>query len=197
MVVTDLKAICDLKPRSMVPSSSPSRNAAHNSFHQRIRRETRTAHDIVDDAMSVFDLQDAKAYGRFLGHHAQALAALRSQVRAEDRSDVQEMANRIEEDLRGLGVGDVVTASPSERLDGFGVAYVLRGSRMGARILRARIGPGLPTRYMDFTPALTWRDFLAELETHAAGVHEPGRRHIIVSAQWAFEAFGSARPSAA
>ena len=197
MVAADLKAPCDVMPASLVRSPLPARYSVDETFHQRIRRETRAAHDVVDGAMSFFDLKNAKAYARFLSHHDHALARLSCQVREEDEPDIQGMIDHIHADLRVLGVGRAANALTDEPLDGFGVAYVLRGSRMGARVLRARIGPGLPTHYMDFTPALAWREFRAALEMHAASVPETGRRHIIASAQRAFEAFGSVPDSMA
>lgn len=188
MVVADLKALRDLTPGSVGRRISPA-CAAEETFHERLRRETRTAHDVVDHAMSGFDLREPGAYGRFLLRHADALARLRLQMRAEDRPDVEEMARQIKADLRDLGVEHVAAASKPESLDSFGVAYVLRGSRMGARVLLPRIGPGLPTRYMGFLPALAWRDFLGALETQAARADEAGRHHIVASARKAFEAF--------
>ncbi|CAN5162387.1 hypothetical protein BH10PSE2_BH10PSE2_14850 [soil metagenome] len=99
------------------------------------------------------------------------------------------MIDRISADLNLLGVAGFVARSDVDELDGFGVAYVLRGSRMGARVLRNRIGADLPTRYMDFTPVLSWRAFLAELEIHAADGDEIHRHRIVTSALQAFAAF--------
>lgn len=68
---------------------------------------------------------------------------------------------------------------------------------MGAGVLRGRIGPGLPTQYMDFTPTVAWRAFLAALEAYAAEGGEAVQGQIVHAARRAFEAFGpaQARPS--
>ena len=190
MVVTDLKAPCDAKPAFMGLAGPIVIDAGGENFRQRIRSETRSAHDVVDDEMSLFDLRGSEAYGQFLARHDHALSVLRSQVRGEDHSDIQAMADRVRADLRILGFEHAEVTTSPERLDGFGVSYVLRGSRMGTRVLRARIGLGLPTQYVDFTPSLVWRDFLSELEAYAAEGGEAVQGKIVHAARRAFEAFG-------
>ena len=109
MVAADLKAPCDVMPASLVRSPLPERYSGDETFHQRIRHETRKAHDVVDDAMSLFNLKEATAYGRFLSRHEHALASLSSQVRKEDEPDIQEMTDRLHADLRILGIGRTAT----------------------------------------------------------------------------------------
>lgn len=122
MVVTDLKAPCDATPGLMGRAGPTVLDAGTETFRQRIRFETRKAHDVVDGEMSLFDLRDARPYARFLARHSHAFCVLQSHVRSEDQSDVYAAADCIEADLRILGFQSApVTFSP-ERLDGFGVA---------------------------------------------------------------------------
>ena len=197
MVITDRRAPCDATPALMGHAGPAVLDAGGGTFRQRIRSETRRAHDLVDDEMSMFDLRDAGSYARFLARHGHALSILQSQVRSEDQSDIQAMADAVEADLGILGLQNAPVAFGPERLDGFGVAYVIRGSRMGARVLRGCIGLGLPTQYMDFTPTLGWREFLAALEAYAAEGGEAVQGKIVHAARRAFEAFSPAhdRPS--
>ena len=190
MVDVDLKAPYDPVPESGDGLVAPASGTEDHNFHQRLRRETRPAHDAVDETFSRYDLADVEAYGRFLVRHAQALTRLKPHLGPGVEPDIEAMARCVEDDLRALGVDWVAAGPGAVALDGFGVAYVLRGSRMGARILRGQVGRGFPARYLGFGPALSWRDFLVRLEHHAENAGKPGRRHIITSARCAFAAFG-------
>jgi heme oxygenase len=70
-----------------------------------------------------------------------------------------------------------------------GVAYVLRGSRLGAPFLRRRVPKQYPTAYLDFMPELSWIQFLQQLDS---SLDPPSARHdheIVRGAKITFEIF--------
>jgi len=79
------------------------------------------------------------------------------------------MSRRLQNDLRVLGFP---TANPKSISDielthgsQLGIAYVIRGSRLGASVLRPRIPSQFSASYFDFVPALSWVQFLAQLQS--------------------------------
>jgi heme oxygenase len=70
---------------------------------------------------------------------------------------------------------------------GLGIAYVVRGSRLGAAVSRRGIFGDLPTLYLDFVPALSWTEFLIQLETIAG---DPNATDVAIrAARRAFSIF--------
>jgi heme oxygenase len=81
------------------------------------------------------------------------------------------MSRRLQNDLRVLGFP---TANPQSMLrsplaagNKLGIAYVIRGSRLGASVLRSRIPSQFSASYFDFEPTLSWVQFLAQLQSVA------------------------------
>ena len=79
------------------------------------------------------------------------------------------MSRRLQNDLRVLGFP---TANPQSMShialaegNQLGIAYVIRGSRLGASVLRPRIPAHFSASYFDFVPALSWVQFLAQLQS--------------------------------
>jgi heme oxygenase len=77
-----------------------------------------------------------------------------------------------------------------------GVAYAIRGSRLGTAILRRGVAMELPISYLDFMPALTWAEFLLQLESI---VEDPsGTDEAICASRGALKTFATEfeRPNA-
>lgn len=144
-------------------------------FHQQLRSHTRTCHERVDAAFSMFDLSDPGSYADFLRAHATALLPLEAWMRADEliagwhgRSDA------LRTDLAEIGVEappPLRLNMPSDEATRWGALYVLEGSRLGGRVLGSRVGEGLPRAYLGapFSSA-AWRDLLSALDR--CGAHE-------------------------
>ena len=72
---------------------------------------------------------------------------------------------------------------------GLGIAYVVRGSRLGAAVLRRAIVSNLPTSYLDFVPVLSWAEILVKIESIAGD--PDGRDDATRSARSTFNAFAT------
>jgi heme oxygenase len=160
----------------IVPMSRDSRSALHRS----LRAATRTRHMEVDRLIGQLDLTRREDYGRLLSIHHAVLQEFNSEWRPEDRDDFRAMSRRLQNDLRVLGFP---TASPESVSDAslaagnqVGIAYVIRGSRLGASVLRPRIPSQFSASYFDFVPTLSWIQFLAQLQSlsNSAGAQTAG-----------------------
>jgi heme oxygenase len=172
-------------------SASPTAKAVSGVVHRALRIATRDDHARIDRALLAFDLSLAHDYRIFLNIHFAALSALQADWRLQDGADFARMMRCVQDDLRILGCETTAPSTPpgtSESLSkGLGIAYVIRGSRLGAAVLRRGVIGRLPTSYLDFVPALSWRDFLTQLETIA---DDPNARDDAVrAARSAFNAF--------
>jgi len=129
--------------------------------------------------------------------HFSALQDLEADWRPEDREDFGAMLKCLSADLQPLGV----TASrvhagartPGLQNNRLGVAYVIRGSRLGAAHLRRTVPDAFPTAYLDFEPRLSWKQFLQQLDgnppaPNADGTGD-GTRDAVQGARIAFAAF--------
>jgi heme oxygenase len=123
----------------------------------------------VDRLIGQLDLARREDYGRLLSVHHAVLREFQSEWRPEDQDDFRAMSRRLQNDLRGLGFP---TANPQSMLrtslaagNPLGIAYVIRGSRLGASVLRPRVPSQFPASYLDFVPALSWVQFLAQLQS--------------------------------
>jgi len=150
--------------------------------HDRIRQATRAAHERVDAAYAGFDLATRPDYVDFLQAHRKALWRLEPSWRPVDRAEFEGLAASLDADLEELSAGTVRPTAVA-CLDGLAVAYVTRGSRLGATILRRRIGRGLPGRYMHHPLTLTWSEFTRQLD------QVPLDDAVIADARAAFAAF--------
>ena len=126
--------------------------------------------------MSRFDLGDAKDYGDFLNIMAAAFGRVERWI--EDRWHAASINDRWSPRaplaLRDLEILERPPVAPIEERfepagDGkpeiLGALYVLEGSRLGSRVLRKRVAPGLPTHFLDDSePPLAWRDLLRRIE---------------------------------
>lgn len=140
-----------------------------------------------------FDLSRAEDYRIFLNIHLGALSSLQPDWRLEDGADFAQMLGCVQADLMILGgmanVPPLLTSTPASPSTGLGIAYVVRGSRLGATVLRRGVGAHFPTSYLDFAPALSWAAFLLELESIA---DDPaGRQEATRGACGTFNKFAS------
>jgi heme oxygenase len=123
---------------------------------------------------SRFDLSRPDDYGRFLGLQAAAHLPIEG---ALDRAGVEALvpdwparrrAGLLEADLAELGVAGPEPVEPPRFETGaalLGGLYVLEGSRLGAAVLRRRLAPGAPSRFLGaVTPDGAWARLLALLD---------------------------------
>lgn len=152
-------------------SPEPARTAfPAASIHVRLKLATRLDHRRVDQLISRFDLGRPDTYGAFLALNFMALTGLRPHWLGADEADFAGLIDALAADLAALGAeppdeGDPVPGP----IDGLGLAYVVRGSRLGSKILRKRVGPGLPTGYFDFRLGKPWVCFLDDLDLRGEG----------------------------
>lgn len=150
-----------------------------NPCHARLKLATRLEHIRVDEAISKFDLAQPAAYAAFLSVNAVALMALRPHWRRADEADFGELIAALTADLAALGVDQPSDAQPAPgSIDGLGLAYVVRGSRLGSAILRKRVVAGFPTSYFDFRPALSWQVLRQQIDER--GTAAPESEHALI-----------------
>ncbi|MGK2873536.1 MAG: biliverdin-producing heme oxygenase [Alphaproteobacteria bacterium] len=159
----------------------------------RLRLATQNDHHNLDETISKINLSDLQGYVTFLCIHHHALENLMPHSRPEDQADFESMARCARNDLAILG--EAPTSLPAARivrqpnLHGLGVAYVVRGSRLGARFIRAKIPDGFPASYLSFAPALSWSDFLKQLQAFSDRNCPLSDESVLKSATAAFAVF--------
>jgi heme oxygenase (biliverdin-IX-beta and delta-forming) len=179
-------------PRSM-RMAAPAKTESPSVLQRALRTATRSDHVILDRQILHVDLTRREHYGLFLHLHYSALKNLEADWRAEDRADFAAMLRCVQADLRTLRIA-APPLYPTGRTslhtgDGLGIAYVLRGSRLGAAFLRRRVPNHYPTAYLDFIPALSWTDFLVQLESSAKPPNSNHEHDTIRGARITFEIF--------
>jgi heme oxygenase len=147
----------------------PMSRAPLSALHRSLRAATRSDHMEVDRLIGQLDLTRPECYGRLLSIHHAVLQDLKSEWRPEDRYDFRAMSRRLLNDLRVLGFSAAnpqpMSRTPLAEGNQLGIAYVIRGSRLGASVLRPRIPLQFSASYFDFVPALSWIQFLAQLQS--------------------------------
>jgi len=165
---------------------------ARDSMRRVVRDATRNDHRVLDHAMSNSVLGDRVGYGIFLNIHYRALRSLAGQWRTSDQPAFNDLVCCIADDLRALGF-PVIRPTPAANVTTtsfcqWGIAYVIRGSRLGAQVLRQRVPASFPTSYLGHVMQLSWPEFLRQLDEAAETL--PGERNqIIGGAKSAFAAF--------
>ncbi len=167
-----------------------------------LRHETREAHQALDDLMSTFVLDDPTDYARFLTVHDMVLPAAeraleesgiardlpdwpRRRRRAALHDDLAELSDRPQ---RPALQPSFDLSSQAARL---GAAYVLEGSRMGARMLVDKVPEGdsrLPTRFLRHGEGeRLWPGFIQMLDTaDGAGLQQ---ERAIAEAEHMFDSY--------
>jgi heme oxygenase (biliverdin-IX-beta and delta-forming) len=169
-------APCSMRTAALVNAESP------GVLHRALRAATRSDHVLLDRLILRLDLTRRDHYGLFLHLHYSVLRDLEADWSAEDQADFGAMLRCVQSDLHDLRIA-TPPLSPGGRAalhahNRLGVAYVLRGSRLGAQFLRRRVPRQYPTAYLDFMPTLSWSQFLAQLET-SSDLHRAGHDHEI------------------
>lgn len=158
--------LTEAPPGGVVPLGGPS----PSSMHAALRLATSIDHQRVDRAISRFDLGCAQGYAAFLSLNSAALESLRPHWRDLDTAEFDGLLGALAADLGAFGATPFAAlAAPGRSINGLGLAYVVRGARLGARILRQRVSAGFPTAYLDFAPSLSWPGFLRQLNNWSAG----------------------------
>jgi heme oxygenase (biliverdin-IX-beta and delta-forming) len=174
-------------------SITPKVQPAIGLVHRVLRDATRIDHAQIDRMLLPFDLSKAEDYRIFLNIHFASLATLQADWRQQDRKDFEEMLHCVQVDLKTLGSESTAPLMPprpaTSPSQGLGIAYVVRGSRLGAAVLRRSVVGKLPTSYLDLVPGLPWKDFLRELESVT---HDPnGMAEAIRAARSTFSTFAA------
>jgi heme oxygenase len=161
-----------------------------NDLRDQVRESTRAQHTRIDTLLSRLDLAVSDDYVRFLKIHAEAFRQLGGRLRSDDRADAEALYSCLQKDLGFYAVrplrGPVVSGEdPLGRQLGF--AYVIRGSRLGAKILVQRVAAGAPCSYLSYRPGVTWTSFLAVLDSFS--LNQPAEANELV-VEGAKEAFG-------
>lgn len=163
------------------------------TLHRALRAATRSDHMEVDRMIGQLDLTRREDYGRLLSIHHAALQDLKSEWRPEDREDFRAMSRRLQNDLRVLGFptanSQSLSRAPLVPGSQLGIAYVIRGSRLGAAVLRPRVPLDFAASYLDFVPALSWIEFLGQLQDASRIEEAQTRIAAIRGAKITFELF--------
>lgn len=150
------------------------------TLRDQLRRATAPLHEQVDARFSRYGLHTRASYGAFLQAHARALFGLEAALEAAAIDtllpDWAERRRRhlLRQDLTALALPIPLALPLSTRLDPdacWGLAYVLEGSRLGARLLLKRVSatpwPGQQTALNYLQQAggnALWPRFLSHLE---------------------------------
>jgi heme oxygenase len=174
-------------------SGAPATRTVIGKVHRALRDSTRDDHALIDRLLLRFDLNRPEDYRVFLAIHFGALSTLRTQWRPQDSEDFEQMLRCLRTDLGTLGTPmsetPIQACVPAGLCTGMGLAYVIRGSRLGAAFLRRGVARMLSTSYLDFVPVLSWAEFLGQLESIAEV--PDGTVEAIRTARAAFNVFAA------
>ena len=140
-----------------------------------LQAATDAIHRELDERLSRLDLASAADYRRFLGFHAQTIPPFEEALAAAGASrliDDWEAGRRtaaIETDLAALGEpmpAPIPVAPLRGTAELLGTAYVLEGSRLGGRVLKRRVGDGLPSSFLGHSTHAPWPAVVATLDRH-------------------------------
>jgi heme oxygenase len=183
-----------LGSRSM-SSAAPSHIALPGVLHRALRAATRSDHVAVDRLILRLNLSSVADYGIFLQMHHAALQSLEADWRDEDRGDFSAMMRCTRDDLKALKISIAKAHStsrpPLPASQRLGIAYVLRGSRLGAGVQRLRVPSSRPSSYLDFVPTLAWPRFLEQLDPAAESAARISSAEAIRGARLTFDLFAS------
>jgi len=113
-----------------------------------LRDATRGDHRSIDQQSPPSILPIAPAIACFSAIHHAALSHLAGRWRAQDQADFSGLLHCLAEDLRALGSLVGFPGTPerqrADSLRQWGIAYVIRGSRLGGAVLRQRVPAAIP-----------------------------------------------------
>ena len=162
------------------------------SAAQAIRAGTAAAHDAVDAAFGGHDLADPLSYRGLLTAHARALLPAEAWLALQPNlSRWRARGPVLLADLEALGVPapEPLAFAPLDAPGaGWGVLYVLEGSRLGNAMLVRSVPAALPSAYMASRHLSgEWRALLAAID--AAGLDDDGCAAAIDAARATFDLF--------
>lgn len=172
-----------------------------------LRRECRTLHDRVDEAFSRFSLSDDSGIERFLAAQAGALRPIECSLEAGSEHSIRRLLPDWSERRRAYLLDGLDANAPEQPFPPFhtasrifGAAYVLEGSRLGARVLLRRVVPRdteavrLVTAFLSHgIEGRLWPSFLATLDTFAGEIEA---EECVSAAKAAFAVFEASAISA-
>jgi len=140
-----------------------------------LKAATDDLHRDLDHRLSRLDLSRAEDYRRFLSFHARTVPPIECNLATagldgllDGWSEGRSLA-AITADMEALGE-PLPPPARAPVVEGIGAvlgfAYVLEGSRLGARVLRRRVGNGMPLNYLTDSDAGRWPRMLAALDQH-------------------------------
>lgn len=170
-----------------------------------IREATRTSHGRLDVALSRLDLAIPVYYEGFLRSQAEALFPIEAALEAGGiERHIPDWQLRVRtpaltRDLETLGIACNPLPMPDFKSSAemLGAVYVLEASRMGERVMLARLAEHPDSEAMNATAYLRhgfgkrfWPSFLTLLENHSAAQANPAG--VVRGAQIAFAMFEDA-----
>jgi len=176
----------------------PSQETLTSPALAELRKASRAAHDHVDTAFSRFTLSDPASYRQFLLAHAQTVPAVETALVPHTLPAWTPRTRRLTQDLAAL---DVSMPPPAPfilatQAEAYGALYVLEGSRLGGKLLAARVPDGLPKAYLSaIHQDGEWRNFLLTLSQTLDTQTETYRRNAISGVRKTFALFQSAATS--
>lgn len=174
------------------------------SLRDRLRRDTRIEHEALDACFEgMFAEPDLRRYRVFTAMNLAAHRAVEPILTAVPPGPRWSPGRRLaalEEDARALALPEHEPAAfpipRPDRAEAFGIAYVLEGSRLGAKFMMRALGdPGVrddgdpvPARYLGASSDIgPFRDLLAAMAE--AGLTEDERLRAIAAASATFRFF--------
>ena len=173
-----------------------------DNLRAELRARTSHQHECLDQAVGLFDTCDQ--YARFLEGSRRFRAAVDDALDRQGSWEVERLADWIDADLSDLGRDPVATACfpvmPNSDAFALGVAYVLEGSALGARLLLRRASElgfdgdhGARHLVRQTNDNGRWKRFLVELDAVAPA----DREQVVAGAASAFDfalnAYGGAQ----
>lgn len=143
------------------------------SAHAALKLATREAHDRLDALFSAYDLTRNDHYARFLQAHAAAFLPVEDALDKAGADKVipdwrnHRRSDALVADLEALGLA-MPPLQPAPSFDSaaavIGGAYVLEGSRLGAKLIRRGVGSSFPTAFLGASTGLGWKKFVTFIE---------------------------------
>jgi len=171
-----------------VASNEPAEN-----LRALLRRATRDDHIAIDAMMAGLDFSSRATYGRFLNVHHLALQRLAPHWAAEDCSDFVAMTRCVMDDMTELGVAYRVEQPRATAVlnvsNRQGIAYVIRGSRLGSAVLRTLVPTPFRASYLEYVPLISWPEYLRTLAVFSEDSSSCDGAEVVGGAKIAFEEF--------
>jgi len=158
-----------------------------------LRERTRGEHEATECSFAEYDIARPDHYRQFLIAHATALPRLELGVTGLGWKDWCPRFPMLADDLAALGapLPAPIIAPQVTPVSAWGMQYVMEGSRLGGRVLAARLPAGAPARYLSPAPdmAIRWQGFCAALDRAAAQGGEAWLEEVVDSAIETFRVF--------